>query len=172
MPAHSSSLLVEEETTEFDDWPLDLELHLTSVEARRVRAFIRSYYSCFAFSLHDLEGYKGKPIHIQLEDDHPIFRRLYKLNLSEKVGVQTRCQELLVASLIELSNGEYACATIMPSKKDIFGNWTEKRMCGNYKLVNCKTKSDRYSMPMPEELLDGVGHARVFNTIDLWSRYH
>ena len=114
--------MVEKETTEFDDWPLELGPYLTGAEARRIRAFIRSYRSCFAFSLQDLEGYRGKPIHIQLEDNHPIFRRPYKLSLSEKVGVQTRCQELLAASLIELSNGEYACATVMPLKKDNFGN--------------------------------------------------
>ena len=106
---------MEKETTEFDDWPLELGPHLTGAEARKVRAFIRSYRRCFAFSLQDLEGYKGKPIHIQLEDDHPIFRRPYRLSVSERIGVQARCQELLAAGLIELSNGEYACATVMPS---------------------------------------------------------
>jgi hypothetical protein len=67
------------ETTEFDDWPLELGLHLTGAEARNVRAFIRSYRRCFSFSLQDLGGYKGKPIHIQLEDDHPIFGNLIGL---------------------------------------------------------------------------------------------
>lgn len=172
MPACSGAPLVKKETTEFDDWPLELGPHLTGAEARRVRAFIRSYRSCFAFSLEDLEGYRGKPIHIQLEDDHPIFRRPYRLSASEKAGVQTRCQELLAAGLIELSNGEYACATVMPSKKDVFGNWTEKRMCGDYRPVNRKTKSDRYPMPMPEELFDAVGFSRVFSTLDLRSGYH
>ena len=61
---------MEKETTEFDDWPIDVGPKLTGAEARKVRAFIRSYRNCFAFSLHDLEGYKGKPIRIQLEDDY------------------------------------------------------------------------------------------------------
>jgi hypothetical protein len=60
----------------------------------------------------------------------------------------------------------------MPSKKDVFGNWTEKRMCGDYRPVNRKTKSDRYPMPMPEELFDAVGFSRVFSTLDLRSGYH
>jgi hypothetical protein len=60
----------------------------------------------------------------------------------------------------------------MPSKKDIFGNWTEKRMCGDYQPVNRKTKSDRYPTPTPEELFDAVGHSRVFSTLDLRSGYH
>ena len=172
MLAPSGNPSIEKETTEFDDWPIEVGPKLTGAEARKVRAFIRSYRNCFAFSLHDLEGYKGKPVRIQLEDDHPIFRRPYRLSASERLGVQTRCQELLAAGLIELSNGEYACATVMPSKKDIFGNWTEKRMCGDYRPVNRKTKSDRYPMPMPEELFDALGFARIFSTLDLRSGYH
>ena len=73
---------------------------------------------------------------------------------------------------MELSDGEYACATVMPAKKDILGNWTEKRMCGDYRPVNKKTKSDCYPMSTPEELFDAVGEARVFRTLDLRSGYH
>ena len=78
---------MEREATEFNNWPLELGPHLTGAEAQKVRVFIRSYCRCFAFSLHDLKGYKGKPIHIQLEDDHPIFHRFYRLSVSERIGV-------------------------------------------------------------------------------------
>ena len=155
-----------------EDWEMDIGMGLTSAEARKVRAFIRLYRSCFAFKLTDLEGYKGRPVRIQLEDDHPVFRRPYRLSLSKREGVRTRCTELLSAGLVELSDREYACATVMPAKKDIFGNWTEKRMCGDYQPINRKTKSDRYPMPTPEELFDFLGAARVFSTLDLRSGYH
>jgi hypothetical protein len=55
----------------------------------------------------------------------------------------------------------------MPSKKDIFGNWTEKKMCGVYRKINKFTKSDCYAMPIPEENFEAVWHAKVFNTLDL-----
>ena len=48
------------ETTKFDEWLLELGPHLSGAEARRVRAFIRVYRGCFAFSLEDLEGYESK----------------------------------------------------------------------------------------------------------------
>ena len=60
----------------------------------------------------------------------------------------------------------------MSLKKDIFGNWTVKRMCMDYRPVNRKTKSDRYPMPIPEELFDAIGFSRVFSTLDLISGYH
>ena len=76
------------ETKEFDDWPLELGPYLTGAKTQRVRAFIRAYRGCFATSLEDLKGYKGKHFHIQLEVDHPIFGRPYKLSVSQKVGVK------------------------------------------------------------------------------------
>jgi len=91
-------------------------------------------------------------VRIQLEDDHPVFRHPYRLNLSKRDGVKLRCQELLDTGLVELLDGEYACATVMPTKEDVLRNWTEKRMCGDYHPVNKKTKSDRYPMLKPEEL--------------------
>ena len=44
-----------------EDWEMDIGMGLTGAEARRIRAFIRSYRACFAFKLTDLEGYTGKP---------------------------------------------------------------------------------------------------------------
>nr|PNR31512.1 hypothetical protein PHYPA_025633 [Physcomitrium patens] len=60
----------------------------------------------------------------------------------------------------------------MPWKKYVFGNWTEKQMCGDYHLVNYKIKFDQYLMPMLEELFDRVGFSQVFSTLDLRSNYH
>ena len=68
-----------------NDWPLELNLHLTSVRTQKVRAFIRLYRRCFTYSHQDLEGYKEKTIHIQLEDDNPFFWRPY---VPERIGAK------------------------------------------------------------------------------------
>ena len=44
-------------------------------------------------------------------------------------------------------------------------------MCGDYRLINRKSKSYQYPIPMPEELFDSVGFSRVFSTLDLRSGY-
>lgn len=46
---------------------------------------------------------------------------------------------------------------VMHTKKDVFGNWTEKQMYGDYCLLNRKTKSDGYPMRTLEELFDAIG---------------
>lgn len=73
--------------------------------------------------------------------------------------------------MVEFSNGEYASDTVMPLKKDIFGNWAEKRMCGDYMPIIRGTKSNRYAMPIAQEIFDIIGYG-VFSTSDLEFRYH
>jgi hypothetical protein len=113
-------------------------------------------------------------VRINLTDDAPIYRKPYKQSKVERKMIQARTAELFGAGLVELasSNCEYTSATVMPSKKDIYGNWTEKRMYGDYRRINKFTKSDRYAMPTPEENFEAIGHAEVFSTLDLRSGYH
>ncbi len=51
---------------------------------------------------------------------------------------------------------------MMLAKKDVFGNWIEHHMCGDYHLVNKRTHSNKYVMPLPEEIFDALGHDKVF----------
>jgi hypothetical protein len=117
---------------------------------------------------------KGQEVCINLTDDAPIYRKPYKYSDAERKMIQARTAELVEARLVELAppDCEYASATVMPSKKDIYGNWTEKSMCGDYWKINKFTKSNHYAMLTPEENFEAIGHAKVFNTLDLRSGYH
>jgi hypothetical protein len=138
------------------------------------QVFLKKYVVCFAFRVHDLGVLKGHEVHINLTDDALIYRKPYKQSEVECKMIQAQTTELLGAGLVELTSSdcEYASATVMPSKKDIYGNWTEKRMCGDYRRINKFTKSDRYAMSTLEENFEAIGHAKVFSTLDLYSGYH
>ncbi len=75
----------------------------------------------------------------------------------ERALVQARTIELLDVGLVELSRGEYVLTTMMPTKKDIFGNCIERRVCRDYRLVNKWICSDKYAMPLLEEIFDALG---------------
>jgi hypothetical protein len=94
-------------------------------------------------------------VRINLTDDAPIYRKPYRYSDAERKMIQAHTTELVEVRLVELVplDCEYASAMVMPSKKDIYGNWTEKRMCRDYRRNNKFTKSDRYTMPTPEENL-------------------
>ena len=77
------------------DWEMDIGMGFTGAKLQKVRAFIRSNRDFLTFKVTDIEDYKGKLVRIQSEDDHPTFKRPYKLSLSEKEGVKLRCKKLL-----------------------------------------------------------------------------
>jgi hypothetical protein len=111
-------------------------------------------------------------IRIELINDTPNFYRPYRYSDMERDLIRSQMLDLLEAGLMELLHGEYALAIVMPAKKDVHGNYTDRRMCGDYRLINRQTKSDKYAMPTPEEIFEVMGHARVFNTLDLRVGYH
>jgi len=68
--------------------------------------------------------------------------------------------------------GEYVLAIIMLTNNDIFGNWTKDQMCGDYFPVNKQTCSNKYGMPLLEEIFDALGQAKVLSSLDLIFGYH
>jgi hypothetical protein len=86
--------------------------------------------------MKDLSRCKTMQLFINLIDVTPIYRRRHRLNKHEWELVNEKCKEFHEASLIQPSSSEFATATIMPTKKDLAGLWTKKRMCGDYKPLN------------------------------------
>ncbi len=167
MASFSSSNVSIEET-----WEPLMGPKLIGGERRQLTQFLRAYKSCFVFSMKELGALIGPGIRIKLASDTPIFYRPYRYSNMERDLIRSRTLDLLEAGLMELSHGEYASVTVMPTKKDVHGNYTDRRMCGDYHPINRQTKSDKYAMPTPEEIFDVVEHARVFSTLDLRARYH
>jgi hypothetical protein len=80
--------------------------------------------------------------------------------------VDERCKELHEAGLIRPSSSDFVVVTIMLTKKDSVGLWTEKRMCGDYRPLNMVTPQDKNPMPIPEELFDSI-EDNIFPIVDL-----
>ena len=46
------------------------------------------------------------------------------------------------------------------------------RMCIDYHALNCQTKLDIFPIPRIADLLDRLGRARFFSSVDLATAYH
>ncbi|OAE24426.1 hypothetical protein AXG93_4530s1280 [Marchantia polymorpha subsp. ruderalis] len=125
-----------------------------------------------SLDMKELNALIGPGIRIELASDTSIFRRPYQYSEMERDLIRSRTLDLLEDGPVELSHGEYSSATVMSVKKDVHDNYTDKRMCGDYRHFNWQTKSDKYAMLTPEEIFDVVGHARIFSTLDLRVGYH
>jgi hypothetical protein len=141
MVSSSSSNVFTKET-----WEPLMGPKVTRGERQQLTQILRAYRSCFAFSMKELGALIGLGIRIELATDTPIFHRPYKYNDMKKDLIRSQTLDLLEVGLVELSHGEHGLAIVMPIKKDVHGNYTDRWMCGDYRSINKQTKSDKYAM--------------------------
>ena len=109
----------------------------------------------------------GHEFKIDLEDETPpIHRPLYKLSPLELTEAKNQIQEMLEHEFIRPSDSPYGAPVLFIPKKD-----GSLRFCIDYRWLNKHTIQNRYPLPLPEEMLDRLGGARVFSKIDLKSGY-
>ena len=109
----------------------------------------------------------GHEFRIDLEDNTPpVHRPLYKLSPLELEEAQKQIQSMLEHGFIRPSDSPYGAPVLFAPKKD-----GGLRFCIDYRWLNKRTIRNRYPLPLPEEMLDRLGGAKVFSKIDLRSRY-
>jgi len=121
MASSSSSKVFIEET-----WEPLMGPKLTRGKRRQLTQFLKAYGNCFTFSMKELGALIGLGIRIKFANDTPIFHCPYRYNDMERDLIRSRTLDLLKAKLMELSHGEYALTTVMPAKKYVHGNYTDR----------------------------------------------
>jgi len=86
--------------------------------------------------MKELGALIGPSIRIELASDTPIFHCPYRYNVMEKDLIRSQTLDLLEVGLVEMSHGEYASTIVMPTKKYVHGNYTDRWMCGDYCPIN------------------------------------
>ena len=117
---------------------------------------------------------KGRPakrdieFQINLEEGAtPASKPPYRLSPKEYEELQAQIEELLEQGHIQPSTSPYGAPVLFVPKKD--GRW---RMCVDYRALNKQTIRDKYPLPRIDDLLDRLGRAKHFSTLDLASGYH
>jgi hypothetical protein len=89
------------------------------------------------------------------------------VSYAEKEIPVEQMEERKAAGFIRPSMSGYGAPVIMPQKKDECGNWTLKRPCCNYCMLNKVSVTDRYVLPTHENIFDNIKDAGVYTTLDL-----
>ena len=110
---------------------------------------------------------QGHQFRIELEDDTPpVHRPIYKLSPLELDEAKKQIQYMLDKGFIRPSDSPYGSPVLFAPKAD-----GGLRFCIDYRWLNKKTIKNRYPLPLPEEMFDRLGGAKVFSKIDLRSGY-
>lgn len=99
-------------------------------------------------------------------DAAPIASRAYRVGPFEVARQREEVDRLLADGLIRPSTSPWASPVVMADKKD-----GSKRFCCDYRKLNSVTVPDRYPLPRIDDLLDRLGGACIFSTLDLASGY-
>ena len=109
---------------------------------------------------------------IKLTSDTSINVKQYRLPPSHKEEVDRQIKEYLESDIIRPSISLYLNpAFVVPKKADSEGR-TRWRMVLDFRKLNEITVGNSYPLPLINEILDQLGNAKYFTTLDLFTGFH
>lgn len=97
----------------------------------------------------------------------PVFIRPYRYPPKLKDEIEQQVQEMLSQGLIRHSHSPFSSPVLLVRKKD--GGY---RFCVDFCHLNALTLKSKYPVPVFDQLMDELAHARWFSTLDLWAGFH
>ena len=150
--------------------------HATQEEKKALESVVRKKKDAFAYSMTELVGYKGPvgDFTLNLQNDKPIITRRRPQSALQQEIVEKKCCELRDEGLIIRAPAlcQYASALVLPAKKDANGEWTEVRMCVDYRPINAVTVVNHYGMPKADEIFHAVRASKHFSKVDMRAGFH
>ena len=101
------------------------------------------------------------------EGAKPIKKGLYRMSHSELEETKKQVEKLIDMGFVRPSKSPWASPVLFVSKKD-----GTLRFCVDYRALNKFTVKNSYPLPRIDGLMDQLGDAQFFSTIDLRSGYH
>lgn len=109
---------------------------------------------------------------IDLKNDSPIYTKSYRFPEVHKQEVKDQISKMLDQGIIQNSFSPWSSPIwVVPKKLDASGR-KKWRLVIDYRKLNEHTVDDKYPLPNISDILDKLGKANYFSTIDLASGFH
>ena len=139
---------------------------LTLEQNDAINNLLEAYKDIFASELHELGQTNIIQHTIDTGTERPIWQRAYQAILPDQQFISEEIQRMLNANIIQPSTSPWASPIVVVSKKN-----GKKRFCVDYRKLNGITKKDAYPLPRIDEMMDTLGEAHWFSSMDLTSGY-
>ena len=139
---------------------------LDEEQVRSLHEFLGEHHQ--AFCLED--GERGETDLVEMEihtgDAPPRKQPARRMPFVVRQEVARQLQSMQSSGVIEPSDSPWASPVVMVRKKD-----GTHRFCIDYRELNTVTKADAFPLPRIDDLLDQLGDAKYFTTLDLAAGY-
>jgi hypothetical protein len=137
---------------------------LTSVQKKKLLDLLQKNKDLFGTTKNP--GQANVTPHAIVTDGSPIKQRAYRVSQMERDYLIKEIKELLQNHLIRPSSSAWAAPIVLVRKKD-----GTIRFCVDYRKLNKVTQRDVYPLPRIDDILDRLGNAKFFSSMDLASGY-
>ncbi|KIY95518.1 Retrovirus-related Pol polyprotein [Monoraphidium neglectum] len=106
--------------------------------------------------------------------NNPIWQSPRRYSPLERGIIAEKSHELLSNDIAEAGDttDQYAFNPVLAPKKDVEGNWVEKRFCIDFSPCNKAQRPDKYQTARPEEMFAWLAGRRVISHLDMRAGFH
>lgn len=151
-----------DDTEEWVEQEMNVDPHHHDV----IKGLILQDVDLFARTDSDLGVTQTVSMKIDTGDHSPIKLKAYRAPLNKREAIDRAVEDMMKAGIIRRSRSPWAFPLVVVEKKD-----NTKRVCVDYRQLNKVTKQNSYPLPRIDEILDRLGTAKYFSTVDLKSGY-
>lgn len=168
-PDEFPNALIFTNTVEENQFRLD---HLNPEEKHYLSKVLKKFDDVF-YHEGDTLSFTNQVKHkIRTKHEDPIYSKLYRYPQKYREEVDKQINDMLGQGIIRHSNSPYSAPIwIVPKKLDASGK-PKFRLVVDYRKINDITISDKFPIPNIDEILDKMGRAMYFSTLDLAKGFH
>jgi Reverse transcriptase (RNA-dependent DNA polymerase) len=102
----------------------------------------------------------------------PVYVKPYRLPYSQKQEIDRQIKEMIKNDIIEETRSEWSSPIlVVPKKRDAHGN-QKWRVVIDYRRLNERIQDDKFPLANISDILDSLGRAMYFSTLDLSQGYY
>ena len=137
-----------------------------SGELGGLKALVAEYRDIFALTNDELGCTDVVQHRIDTEEHTPIKQYPRRTPFVQRTKIAKLVADMEKKGVISPSKSPWASPVVLVAKKD-----GSTRFCVDFRRLNAVTKKDVYPLPRIEDILDTLGRARYFSTLDLSTGY-